>query len=32
MDHIADDKTFLSEICSRGEGIILFVGISKEIS
>ena len=32
IDHIADDKTFLSEICSRGEAIILFVGMSKEMT
>jgi hypothetical protein len=25
MDHIADDKTFLSEICFIEEAIILFV-------
>ena len=31
-DHTADDKTFLSEICSGGEAIILFVGMSKEIT
>ena len=31
-DHTADDKTFLSEICCSGEAIILFVGMSKEIT
>jgi len=31
-DHTTDDKTFLSEIYSRGEAIILFVGMSKEIT